>query len=182
MKRGLSNREARKVAGELATPAGRARVRASAPAAVAGREGWTWGRQIHAPELATIAKPAARVAVVCTIERTLYRAAKGKRAGVNTWQHDHAQPFALLVRPARPSERSRTARGLTLPRRDVFRLGEAVSIEGHDRHGRPVAVTFRRGVALVAEPHTARMMLAGARLWVLPNGSPCRVTPDGLVR
>jgi hypothetical protein len=45
-----------------------------------------------------------------------------------------------------------------------------------------VAVTFRRGVALVAEPHTARMMLAGARLWVLPNGSPCRVTPDGLVR
>jgi hypothetical protein len=183
-RRGLTAPQAAAVRRELATRAGRSRVRELGAQGAAAREAWTWGRQLGRPELAELAAPPARIAVICTIERTYYRAAKGKNAPRDTWVHQHDRPYALLARAARPGERTRRSTDAIRPSGpEIYQLGEALGFEGRDLEGRPVEVTFPpRAVQLVAEPRTARMMLAGVPLWICRNGSRCTATDRGLIR
>jgi len=187
--RGLSPKQAREVRMLLATPSGRAIVRDElAPLASEERIAWTWGRKLSAPKLISIWEPPARVGVVCTIEKTLYRAAKGAGKKPDNWEHKHDRPFMLLAQSASSSRSAggRTRRSIDAVQptgKAVVRLGELLELEGTDPAGRHVVVSFkRRRVLLVGEPRTRRMMVAGAQLCVLRNGSPCLVTPDGLVR
>jgi len=183
-RRGLTLTQAATVRRELATPAGRSRVRELGAAGADAREAWTWGRKLARPELAELAAPPARIAVICTIERTYYRAAKGPSSPRDTWVHQHDRPFALLARAARPGERTRRSTDAIRPSGpELYQLGEALGFTGRDLEGRDVEVTFApRAVRLVAEPRTGRPMLAGVPLWICRNGSRCKATAEGLIR
>jgi len=183
--RGLSDDQAAAVALELERPRARRHELAElAQDAEEQRRAWTWGRAIGRPELLELEPPPPRVAMLCTIERTMYRAAKGRRSPVETYFHDHDRPFQVLA--SKPTgeelETLRSSRGAHLPSgRAVAFLGRMVEIVGHDARGRPCRVTFARTVLLLGDPRSARMLLGAAPLWILGNGSPCRVTPEGLI-
>jgi len=185
---GLDHQELAAVRDALRTAHGRQSLYGTiARDSAEARAGWLDGRRIGGIALATWTEPPARVVPILLIHVTYYWARKGRGDRGATYVHEHRKPFPLLARAARKNEHAtRNARDVGRPTGpDVFALGELVGFEGSPprwlEERTEIGFPRRARVTLAADPRTRRMLVLGAPLYVLSNGSRYSVEDRGIV-